>query len=288
MDLGQIKYFILVARLQNMSKAAQTLGIAQPTLSRSISNLEKELGTQLFDRSGKKLILNERGRQFLDRAQAALDELESAANDAKRLVADRTLNIGLFTMSERLMSCLCDFAARHTELVLNIHLINDNSSHIDTNEFDILLYPKDALRRRYKGKLLYSERFLLAVECDNVFNAQAVVAVQELAVERLIFLKRGENDFDSVYHMLRGKLSDVQNVLFCNSYEVQRQMIAANLGIGFVPEGAAETYRNDARIKLLELVDAELSQEIYIGFKRGKHLSNYGRLAAEFISEFFK
>ena len=282
MELGQIKYFILVARLQNMSKAAQALGIAQPTLSRSIASLEKELGTLLFDRSGKKLILNERGKKFLESAQSALDELEVAANDAKSLVADRTLNVGLFTMSERLINCLSDFASQHTELVLNISLISDSEAQIDTNEFDILLYPQDKLRRRYKGQLAYSEKYLLAVSRDNALAGKLTISAAELLPERLIFIKH-----DSVYHMLRSLINEAKKISFCNSYEVQRQMIASNHGVGFVPEGAAEPYRSDGRIVFMELADTELTQDIYIGFKRDKYLSDYGKLASEFISEYF-
>ena len=118
MELGQIKYFVLVARLQNMSKAAQVLGIAQPTLSRSIAGLERELGTQLFDRSGKKLTFNARGKNFLERAQHAIKELDNAAAAVKD---GATITVGLFCMSEHLIRCLSAFTREHPEVTLNIN-----------------------------------------------------------------------------------------------------------------------------------------------------------------------
>lgn len=79
MEIHQLKYFICVAKLESISKAATTLHLSQPALSKSIAKLEDELGVLLFDRSGKRLHLNDRGRLFLEGAEKALRELDSAA-----------------------------------------------------------------------------------------------------------------------------------------------------------------------------------------------------------------
>lgn len=52
MDLRVLRYFLIVAREQSFTKAAQQLHITQPTLSRQLATLEEELGTTLFDRNG--------------------------------------------------------------------------------------------------------------------------------------------------------------------------------------------------------------------------------------------
>ncbi len=64
MELQQLRYFILAAETQNLSLAAKQLGISQPSLSRSITRLENDLGVKLFSRSGKKITLNERVKPF--------------------------------------------------------------------------------------------------------------------------------------------------------------------------------------------------------------------------------
>lgn len=78
MTVSQLRYFACVAQVQNLSKAAQMLHLSQPSLSKSISKLEEELGAPLFDRAGKRLLLNERGERFLESAQLILQELEGA------------------------------------------------------------------------------------------------------------------------------------------------------------------------------------------------------------------
>ncbi|WP_369218522.1 LysR family transcriptional regulator, partial [Streptomyces flavofungini] len=65
MDLLSLRYFQAVARHQHISRAAQELRVAQPSVSRTIGRLESELGVLLFDRQGRRIRLNEHGEAFL-------------------------------------------------------------------------------------------------------------------------------------------------------------------------------------------------------------------------------
>ena len=77
MELRNIKSFIKVAEFENFSKAAEVLGYAQSTITLQIQQLEQELGVNLFDRIGKRVLLSEKGRAFL-----------SYANDMVQLEAE--------------------------------------------------------------------------------------------------------------------------------------------------------------------------------------------------------
>jgi DNA-binding transcriptional LysR family regulator len=62
MDINQLKYFIAVAQTLNFSEAARRSGISQPSISHSISELEKQLGAQLFIRSKRNVMITDAGR----------------------------------------------------------------------------------------------------------------------------------------------------------------------------------------------------------------------------------
>lgn len=69
MELRELKYFLAIARKQSISKAAEVLFITQPSLSRQMQNLEKEIGKQLFIRGNKKITLTETGILLRKRAE---------------------------------------------------------------------------------------------------------------------------------------------------------------------------------------------------------------------------
>lgn len=69
MELKQIEYFLQLAKMQHMSRTAEFLNISQPTLSKSLNALERDLGVSLFDRVGNRLQLNDSGKQFYSKAQ---------------------------------------------------------------------------------------------------------------------------------------------------------------------------------------------------------------------------
>ena len=78
MELSQLAYFRAVARTEHFTRAAEELHITQPSLSKAIANLERELGVPLFDREGKRVKLNPYGAAFLERVEPILSLAEEA------------------------------------------------------------------------------------------------------------------------------------------------------------------------------------------------------------------
>jgi len=82
-ELRHLRYFVAVAGLNNMSKAAQSLRVAQPALSRQIRDLEDELGVPLLERTSRGVNLTEAGRVFAVEARAVLARAEEATRSAR-------------------------------------------------------------------------------------------------------------------------------------------------------------------------------------------------------------
>src|SRR5499426_3797247 len=79
MELRHLRYFVAVAEMENVSRAAtQKLHVAQPSLSRQIRDLEDEVGVPLFERTAKSVRLTDAGRAFLDEARKILKHTEDA------------------------------------------------------------------------------------------------------------------------------------------------------------------------------------------------------------------
>ncbi len=80
MNILHMRYAVEVAKAGSLNKAAQTLLIAQPNLSRSIKELESELGITIFDRSTKGMMLTPEGEEFVGYAQSILKQIEQLEN----------------------------------------------------------------------------------------------------------------------------------------------------------------------------------------------------------------
>ncbi len=85
MELRQLRYFLAVVNAQNFTRASEAVHVSQPSLSVQIGALEDELGTRLFDRLGKKVVLTQAGEVLRDHAERALRELEQAAQAVQEL-----------------------------------------------------------------------------------------------------------------------------------------------------------------------------------------------------------
>src|SRR5215469_13130475 len=90
----RLRQFIVVAREQHLTRAADLLGVPQPTLSRSMSRLEHELGVALFDHPGRSIRLTRHGHALLEAAEratatlaAALDRITGESDPARGRVA---------------------------------------------------------------------------------------------------------------------------------------------------------------------------------------------------------
>ena len=85
MNLNQLYYFQKVAQLQHYHQAATALNISQPSLSRSIANLEDELGIPLFKKNGRNIKLTKYGQIFLEHVNRILEEIKVAETKMKAL-----------------------------------------------------------------------------------------------------------------------------------------------------------------------------------------------------------
>ena len=99
MELNQLKYFSVVAELENMSVAAQRLHVSQPSLSMTIGRLEDDLGIPLFDRIGGKIRLNQIGKDLLQNTNQILQQIDQMYTKAAEQAGTETGKVA-FGISE--------------------------------------------------------------------------------------------------------------------------------------------------------------------------------------------
>ena len=290
MDIRQLRYFNTVAHLENISKAADFLHISQSALSKQIQHLEHELGTPLFDRRGKKIVLNKAGMRFYDSSELILREMQSARDDIDMLVSrkDYRIRIGTAGTPEKWPECLGQFARLHPETVFVLNSRIEYEEHIDINQYDALICPDEFRFERLNGYPLYEESYFFAVSRKNAHASDELFHLQMLKDQPLVFMQ-GESFYPEFpYRVCTATGMDPGTFFFSDSRQFHRQLIAADQAAGFVPRSESAGYACDPDIRLLKILDKRFNRFMKLCFLREKHLSELGLQFRNFVFQFFK
>ena len=186
MTLQQLEYFIAAARHASFSAAAESLLLAQPSLSEQIRKLEAELGTALFTRVGRGVALTEAGRRLLPEAERVLAAADEAAGAVREIAQLRggVATFGTFGNAPyHLLSDLVqDFRTRHPDV--RVRLIGLNSSDVAEAvregrlEAGMIALPVDD-RGLDVRPVLTDEVFLVSREPDRLAEPMSVERLQE-------------------------------------------------------------------------------------------------------------
>lgn len=289
MTLDQMRYFVAAAQLQNLSKAAEALHISQPSLSRSIARLEAELGTPLFFRQGRRVVLNEPGSRLLSSIQVVLRELDGALSQLHTYAGEEgaRLSVGLCGPDEPVSACLAAFSAAHPHITLDLDCSIEAKETLDINQYDMLLCPHTGEYQRFRGILLREERYLLAISAAHPLSERAGVLPKDLAGQSFVFLRRGQMGMADPYDLCTGLNLGLRTACITDDREQHRQLVAAGVGLGFVPEGCAGPYRADPALRLLLIRWDRFRRRLMLCFKRDKRLSPVGQALRTFVLDYF-
>ena len=180
MEIRVLKYFLAVAREENISRAAEILHITQPTLSRQISQLEKELGTRLFER-GRRLRLTDAGVMLKRRAEEVtelVDKIEVEFAGAEEMAGKISIGEGALKSSAILMDAMIKFRESYPQVQYEIY--SNTSDYIKERldkglcDFGLLLEPVDIEKYDFI-RFPEKERWGLFMRKDHPLSEKEVI-----------------------------------------------------------------------------------------------------------------
>ena len=133
MEFRQLKYFVRIVELSSFSKAAQDLFIAQPALSNQISNLEKELNTQLLSRSVRGVTPTEAGKTLYRHAQAIIRQIEHLKYEVENESANPkgSVSIGIPTSVSNVLASPLIAATQKRYPEIKLQIVESLSGHLE-------------------------------------------------------------------------------------------------------------------------------------------------------------
>lgn len=200
MDHHQLKVFLAVAEELHFGKAAQTLHLAQPAVSRAVAQLEKSLGTTLFERSTRRVSLTAAGQQLMvsgQRIMQAVDEAKAlvlAAQDGER---GQVSIVFAGVSTHRLIASLSrDLKRVHPRISTALYSQNFAQQALDRvldEEVDIGLGRWDFLPSDVESRTALEEQLVLAVPADHELAGAEGVSFAELSGESFIELSNAQS-----------------------------------------------------------------------------------------------
>lgn len=200
MDARQLRYFLAVVDEGAINRAAETLLIAQPSLSQSIAALERELGVPLFHRIGRRLVLSDAGKTLVGPARVVLRDLEDAKDSVKALKSLRAGRVDLVTMPspgiEPLTTILTSFSRTYPAVTVNAEAAftpQEVLQAVRTGicEIGVLGSPDEVRASELDVVALESQPLILISSPDLQLPPRPEIKRSELAGLRLIVSQRG-------------------------------------------------------------------------------------------------
>ena len=260
MELLQLRYFLVAAKYQHMTKAAKALQIAQPALSQSIKRLESELGVALFDREKRSIRLNDTGR-FLEKQLipilASLDELPSALKERTNQSV-HTIHLNLLAASRLVTDCIIEYKSLHPEVNFRLWQNPD----IENEDLCIsTAFPGEELDGN--GSVILKEAFYMAVPSSSPFALRSGIHLEEMKEEGFISLSNNR-PMRRICDRFCLESGFTPHIIYeSDNPESVRNLIAAGLGIGFWPEYSWGLLSNP-KVALLPIESPECRRDIIL------------------------
>lgn len=290
MEISQLRTLIHVAELGSLSKASDRLHIAQPALSRQIRLLEEELGTRLFDRHGRGMVMTEQGRDVLLHALRVMSELE----EIRAVVLDEGaplrghVSIGMPPTASDILSepLVSAFREAHPEATLRI--VSAYSGYLldwlHRGEIDaaILYDPKSA--RALRTQPLLEETLFLIGPPDSGLDQDTPVEFSALADYRLLVPSIGHG-LRSILEKHAQEVSIALDVkVEADSYSTLKSLVSKGHGVTVLPLAPIHEDLTEGRLCAAPIVNPVPMRRLIMSYPTDRPVPRLARFAGQVIA----
>ncbi|MEK5067354.1 LysR family transcriptional regulator [Sporosarcina sp. FSL K6-1508] len=278
MELKQLNYFVSVVNHMSFSKAAEKLHISQPSLSKAIKNLERDLGFQIIERNTRNIRLTEAGEVLYSRAIHLLSEMTIVKKEMEevKLVGKGELQIG---MIESVKYWLPKVISRYNEKFSDMHIRLTEVLGGDNVKTSLRKYETHAIITNQQIKEvdietvpLYKEKLVLVLHESHLMAKKESITLKELESEPFIISTKGFQTREDILHAF-----ELEDTIPTVKYEIERfetalSLVSENLGIALIPENYLQG-RHDFSIVSKTIESPALERTVYLAYMKNRYVS---------------
>jgi DNA-binding transcriptional LysR family regulator len=291
MDTRQLAAFCAVVERRSFSQAAERLGVTQPAVSLQIRNLEKRLGTQLLDRSGRRVEPTEAGWRLYRGAQRllALEEqvvADVTASGEGELAGDLLVGASTGPAAIAVPIVLCEFQRLNPEIRVFLAVSDTHSivERVADRELELGIVGAARRHRGVRFEPFFSDQVILVCPPGHRF-ADRTVTLDELREESLVLMQDGAGVRQIVEDGLRRqgvRLRDLDIRLELGLQESVRSAVAAGYGVTFISRTAVESDLAAGTLAEARVQGLEATREISLAAASGRARSRVADAFVEF------
>ena len=288
MNLRDLHYLVSLAEHRHFGRAAEACFVSQPTLSTQIKKLEDELGVALVERTPRKVLLTEVGRDIANRAREVLNEIEQIKSIARRTIDPEsgTVRLGIFpTLGPYLLPHVIPIV-RERFPRLELLLVEEKTEvvlhRLREGKLDVGILALPIHDDNLHAELLFEEPFLLAVPQSHPLAKRQTLKLSDLSDQSLLLLEDGHCLRDQALEVCHMAGAGEKSGFRATSLETLRQMVAANVGITLLPTLAVKPPVAPApNLQLVEFSGHPPSRRIGMVWRKSSAMSSFLKQLAE-------
>src|SRR6185503_3458600 len=257
MQLAQVEGFLEVSRRGNLSRAAEALFITQPALTARLRTLESEIGSPLFRRGRRGMVLTDAGRAFLPYAERAIRALQDGASAIERLPLTDELVLGAAPAISTyvLPQLLIRFEAAHPTVRLSVRTGHSEEILEMVVRGDVQVgLARELHHPSLETMALYEDELVLVVDPGHPLARNRRVSLERVRDARLILFDRTSSYYELTNALFRPAGRLPRGVLELDHIDAAKQMVLAGLGVALLPTTAVAGELRSGALRRLELI----------------------------------
>jgi DNA-binding transcriptional LysR family regulator len=286
MDVRDLQIFLSVAKHLNYTRAAEEVNLSQPSVSVRMRELERDLGSKLFEQLGKKVALTEAGHLLVPFATRVI----AGISDARQAIAELqgmergTLRIGASTTPGMYLipRTLANFKRLYPKIEVQL-AVKDTRQIEDgviRNEFDFGFVGGHLAGDEVDVLPWMTDHLVLVVPSNHNLARKKSIKLADLRKERFILREAGSATRAAVAHHLKKADLEVETVMEMENPESVKKAVQSGLGIAFISKFAVETELKARSLVAINVNGLDINRELKIVYRKDKHL---GRAAQTFM-----
>lgn len=277
MDLKQLRYFLAIVEEGSFSKAARRVGVAQPSLSFHVKNMEAELGVPLLQRVSSGVVETEAGAILAHRARLLLADFESLQDDVRRTGSEisGTVRLGLpGTISALLAAPLitrCAAEFPKVKIIVAEAMSGFVKDWLGEGRIDIAVLYEDYAGPEISSRLLLREELVLLVSPKTDCTGKTAIEVLDQVP---LVLPSASHGLRKMLDRAFGKKSiELSPFIEVDSYGNIKQLVEDGYGASILPFHAVSREVDEGRLAVLRFPDRSIQRGIYLSALKSRRLS---------------